>query len=405
MRSSGTLPSLATCFLVLTSATSVALAGKGGLITPVGVIAAYPAIQVIEATKVDGVEQSFYVDFYMSFFWQDLGLAELTADTALTDDQIANLTVPIDCEFINKKELDIAYLTHFAYTNRPTLLVKSEVADQFPGYPWIERQGRFSGNFKAKLNLQDFPFDRQTIEIKVETVSWPTNYLRFAGSEHWDGNADFISNLDMIEWTIEGRSSTVSQTYYAQWDMFYDRITWMVQVSRRPEYYVNKIITGIAMLTIMSHLAFAIDVADPDRSGIALSCFMGLVTYLFVISADVPKVAYTTRMDSFVSLSFFTIFFDFVFSIVLYAVQHKADTQQADAETAAAIAEDAAMPPTAKYDHDPDLPNIVGVPDAPQQYVRGWWTTWRKHRRVLDFFLTFMMLLGYTIGATVLLRG
>lgn len=375
---------------------------------------AYPVMHIIDASKVDGVEQTFFVDFYLSLFWQDPNVENMTMAGAASggvvpDAVVATLARNVDMEFVNKKEVELNFEIFFVTAGMPGSLTRSNAVEQYRGYPWIEKQTRYSGNFKAKLGLQDFPFDKQSIEVKLESVSFADTDVVFPDRTMWTPPA-FAEAIDMVEWSVDGSTTTSIGFYYSIFDLTYSRFTWSVTLQRRSEYYVTKIITGIALLTVMSHMAFAIAVDDPNRAVIALTAFLGLVTYLFVLTSDVPKVAYLTRMDKFVSLSFFTVFIDFVASVGLYCIQYQANVCEARATAAAEslAAESATRYSDADNGEKPAVTHVevasaAGGAAGGGSPVCGWWTRWNAWKRVIDLIIAAANLVVYGIATIVVL--
>src|SRR5690606_32506941 len=75
------------------------------------------------------------------------------------------------------------------------------------------------------------------------------------------------------------------------------------------EYFLSKIVTGVLLICYMCFYIFALQIDEADRMMGTLSCFGGIVTYLFVANEDVPKVPYQTRLDVFMMWSFFVVAF------------------------------------------------------------------------------------------------
>merc|ERR1719333_1345150 len=157
-------------------------------------------------------------------------------------------------------------------------------------------------------------------------------------------------------------------------------------------------------------MTFAINPRDTNRPVAAMTAFLGIVTYLFVISTDVPKVAYLTRMDRFVNLSFYFVFGDFTMHLIFYVIVTAADA----AEAKAIAAEEARKNKEDDYkvrrrgtttvkvtpietsssatpnDDDPAVkddafPEDAAPADAVDEGPDGWWNPVRSNLRALDF--------------------
>jgi hypothetical protein len=52
----------------------------------------------------------------------------------------------------------------------------------------------------------------------------------------------------------------------------------------------------------MEKATFAIEPSGPDQIAGSITVFLAMVAYLFVVSSDVPKISYNTRLDDYVFL-------------------------------------------------------------------------------------------------------
>lgn len=376
----------------------------------------YSVLGLSEVNKVDGVEQSFYIDGQFVTYYQEplIPTASLPPPFVVIElpaaARSALSTALFEPQFENRRDLKQEETKYFLMSQRPPALERVTVPNELPGVGWIAYSTRISGLFKASLALANFPFDEQTLWVNVTATS-PMFIGRYAGD--WLPTLDPVAGVDeVIGWDILGSRTRNSSTYYPEYGLDFPRKSWAITMKRKPAYYLNKIVFGIVIITFMSIFSFLIDPRDTNRPMAAMTSFMGIVTYLFVISTDVPKVAYLTKLDMFVNASFAVVAVNFFIHIFLYVVATAADRALDDAKKQAERA-------AKKYDAAPPMPRLPtkaayedGTPDAPaddstapdaDEDPTGWWTVAHRLARPIDALLLVLHTVAYTI-VTVLLN-
>jgi hypothetical protein len=108
-------------------------------------------ISVLDVDAVDSANQNFSASIYMEARWKDPSLAHETPHP-----RVAPLTA--------------------VWTPRLTILNQQQAWKAYPSYVEISPDGevvlrqKFWGWFSQPLDLRDFPFDRQTLQIHVVTA-------------------------------------------------------------------------------------------------------------------------------------------------------------------------------------------------------------------------------------------
>ena len=121
---------------------------------------------------------------------------------------------------------------------------------------------------------------------------------------------DFSSNMDGLQqWTLEGHDTQAFNKTLDGIPEKFSALRFQLQLKRIPNYYYLKIISGICMIVFMNFLLFALPIEDSNRIAVSATLFLAIVAYLFLVSNDVPKIAYATRLDNFILLAMFNIFF------------------------------------------------------------------------------------------------
>eukprot|EP00762_Andalucia_godoyi_P003736 ANDGO_08587.mRNA.1 Cys-loop ligand-gated ion channel len=313
---------------------------------PYSPLTVYCRCYVTLLQKIDGVESTFFSDFYLQVFWNDPTIDNVTL--AYDSATMFNPTL----EMINvvgtpEQTIESPYQVH---ASAPTSFMG--IGNLSTVGPWVQADFRYKGDFLVDMNLRAFPFDSQTVFIMVESALWPVDQVVFSIlPANLPPKGILKSGFSVQGWTIAGDLASLSVVDYELFQSAYSRMTFSIKVDRDPQYYLSKFVLGVVVLVMMSILCFALEVDEADRMMGTLTVFLAIISYMFIASQDLPKVAYQTRIDSFMTLSFLTVFscmFVHACNYLLFYYHEKQDEhaeldlQIAEAEEAQAEAEAAA---------------------------------------------------------------
>eukprot|EP00697_Spironema_sp_BW2_P010497 gnl/Spiro4/25782_TR12827_c0_g1_i1.p1 gnl/Spiro4/25782_TR12827_c0_g1~~gnl/Spiro4/25782_TR12827_c0_g1_i1.p1 ORF type:complete len:406 (+),score=60.07 gnl/Spiro4/25782_TR12827_c0_g1_i1:497-1714(+) len=200
-----------------------------------------------------------------------------------------------------------------------------DVSQEDWGGVWVTYNQRYTGVFTCTLRLYDFPFDVQDMVLAIESGLYTSDLLQW--SVPLNSNTTLLpqSDFEVLEWNVLQPNSSVTvipNYYYSQFQQYYSRILIKVPL-RQSFYYVNKIVVGVVLLVLMTIFTFALCVEETDRMMGSFASFGSLVAYLFVTGESVPKIAYTTRFDEFMTLSFMVVFFISIYHGFVYILREK----------------------------------------------------------------------------------
>eukprot|EP00762_Andalucia_godoyi_P004845 ANDGO_07284.mRNA.1 Cys-loop ligand-gated ion channel len=289
--------------------------------------------------KINGVEQTFNADFYLEVFWNNPTIDNQTPEY----DPATNFNPFI--EMINvvgtpEQTISSPYQVH---ASQPTLLLGYPAGDlQIPNTtgPWVQADFRFKGDFLVDINLRDFPFDIQTIFIIAESAIWANEQMKFVVLPANLPPAGVLPpGFEVQSWTIQGNRAEEFDYYYTLFQASYSRLRYAIVVKRDPGYYLSKFVIGVVVLVMMGFLCFALEVDEADRMMGSITVFLAIISYLFIASQDLPKVAYSTRIDSFMQLSYLTVFACMAVHAVNYLLFYILEMRDEDARMVLRIAE------------------------------------------------------------------
>jgi hypothetical protein len=199
--------------------------------------------------------------------------------------------------------------------------------------PWITLYARIAGTFFAPFQLGDFPFDRQVVPLSLESRDWPSDVLRYRSAP---GGLDAVlpPGLAVPGFTLVTSASSEALRFYPAFSASYSHFTVNVTVLRNSQYYLYKAVSNVVLLVLMSLLAALLRPNDANRAVIQLTTFMGIVSWVFVLSNDSPRSQSTTRMDAFMLTSFGAIFVLYLYYSVTFALKEKESKVKERARTA-----------------------------------------------------------------------
>lgn len=276
------------------------------------------SIGINQLDSINSLDQSFRADFYVAAAYQEkLLLPYVNASTStdaktgsLTDEMKAVISFP-SLEIANELDMTQKYETAEYSWDRPSEIFTLSDVPELVDAPWVFIDSRFAGSLRAAFDLRNFPYDTQSLPIQFETSNRNYTYARFALSS----SGKFMNAPTQSEWKVARSATSTSKFYYPTLNSAYHRAHFNVTLDRIPDYYVNKIVTGVVALVIMSAGVFTLDPSSTDRAGIAATAYLAVVTYLFIVTQDVPKVPYATKLDDFIKASQWFIFANYILQL------------------------------------------------------------------------------------------
>ncbi len=267
---------------------------------PAGQVIVDLGLHIVELTKVDEVTNTFNIEGFMDLVWCDPRMAyevengeELSERILLKDKAQALLNE------IWWPAVTIANQVNGRNIENQELVILSDGT--------IEYKEKFSAELEAHYDLKKFPFDRQKLEIEIESFAWHDEVLLFQMNEEKIG---FSNDFEIAEWHIEKVESKIESVKGIQDRASFSEFLMEIVVVRQYEYYLWKIIIPLIFLVIISWSVFLM-IGDKliDRLRFSMIGILTIVGYQFIISDILPRVSYFTLMDSFLSISIFIMLF------------------------------------------------------------------------------------------------
>jgi Neurotransmitter-gated ion-channel ligand binding domain/Neurotransmitter-gated ion-channel transmembrane region len=190
-------------------------------------------------------------------------------------------------------------------------------------------QERFSKTLSSGLDLQRFPFDREHLQVVIESLLYPLNDVRVMADKEKlaIGKDSFVS---LSEWTILGIRGLDGKSFFPPEQQEYSRVTMDISIQRNSGFYLFKVMMPLLLITIASWSVFWIDAKEfSTQITIAFTNLLTVVALLLVVNDALPRVGYLTFMDGFTMLCFAAILAVIVELIWAHRWESRDDHEQA----------------------------------------------------------------------------
>ncbi len=245
-------------------------------------------ISIIDLDEVDTASQSFTASVFYLAQWNDLSLVPKVAEPTQVD--LAKIWNPY-LVFLNHQQIWKAF---------------PESVQILPGGEVVYRQ-KVWARFSQRLDLTDFPFDRETLEVPIVAINSGARLTSFDPSEQKQSGVRAISAPDFEIVSSQSFPFSYSPAPGVRSVSGYEI---QINVRRRHSYYVLKIIIPLCLIVVISWLPRWLDAETLGTNiGVSMTAFLTLVAYIFTVAALLPRVPYVTRMDRFLVGSVCLVFF------------------------------------------------------------------------------------------------
>jgi hypothetical protein len=247
---------------------------------------------LVDLHRIDDAQQTFSADVFLAMSWRDERLLSLEGRS------LAGCALPVESIWmprvliVNEREVErsLDEIVRVGADGR------------------LEYLQRFQGIFTSRLDLRDFPMDKQMLAIRVVLGRTQAGDLTFR-QDKVTGAAEEFSIAD---WTVIGGSVEYEPFRLPTTGQELPQVTYNVEVQRNRAYYAQKVFLPLILIVCMSWAVFWIDPKlVPPQIGISTSAVLTLIAFLFSLAYTLPRLSYLTRADRFVMGATVLVFFAF----------------------------------------------------------------------------------------------
>ena len=163
----------------------------------------------------------------------------------------------------------------------------------------VEYEERFTAVMHADFDLRKYPFDKQTLEIDLESFSWDRRYVNLVTSESIIG---WSEDFHTPEWEITGLETAVTLEKEIRSDTEFVELIFTIHVQRHSSYYIWRtflplfLIIGVGIMLLWKPAA--------ERTSNAIFVFLIIVGYHSISANSLPKLNHLTVMDGYFLIGF-----------------------------------------------------------------------------------------------------
>jgi hypothetical protein len=238
--------------------------------------------------------ETFEADLYLSFRWHDPRLAfagtepkRFLEDAAV--EQLKTMGWP-ELEFINTGEPEVA--------NR-ALDISPDGA--------VSYKLSVTATFRSDLDLRRFPFDHETLQVRIQSFVWNRDQMVFVADP---GRVGFNPRNTIEELAVTRVSTEIRQRELAGWAPAesYSEFVALIEVQRRAAFYMWTVFTPVMLIFLISCTAFIVPIENfNDRIGISLTALLACIAMQFTVSFNLPQISYLTVLDWMFVVTYFCI--------------------------------------------------------------------------------------------------
>lgn len=176
--------------------------------------------------------------------------------------------------------------------------------------------------FGNSFKLQDFPFDQQSLGIQAVSYSFNQNLMNLTFYDDASGGPAFppvSQTFSSVLWNLQGTTNNATTIVFREGQPLYSLLQFNLQVKRDPTIYILNYILPLFFISFSSCLTYWVDPKiAPARVSFAISLLLSTIAFIFIVSAQLPKVNYPTKLDIYIMMCFGFIFT----SLVEFATVH-----------------------------------------------------------------------------------
>ena len=276
---------------------------------PGGITKVYTSIIVNNVSEINPANQILKADLMISARWNDPRLVHNSeGNIVVTPDKIWDPFLT----FTNRLNISTSFPDHFTILKDGTVLYFQ----------------RIYGEFAQNLYFAEFPFDEQNFELRIIDIAIsPTGVSLEPDSLMMSGlNKDAAPS----DWTFEGWSFERSKYKLLNVSEERSSLLFTIFAERQSGYYILIFIIPLILIILMSLLVFWLPAnLSASQITVGATSMLTLIAYRFIVTTNLPKISYLTRMDILILGSSILIFMTLLQSVVTSNLANKGEIELA----------------------------------------------------------------------------
>lgn len=245
-------------------------------------------VNLTSIPEIQETSETFVAICYLHLRWQDPSLAfegkrpqVLIEEAAL--DRVKEMWRP-DLQFANESSA--------AEVKRAVLSIHPDGTVDF------DRE--FQVTLRSELDLHSFPFDRQVLQLELESFAYNAKEVRLVPEQVVLGR-----NVALAQWQPGELSWSTAMVQDRLEAEDYHRLTISLEMTRNPGFYIWQVFVPLFFLIMIASTVFFLPAEDlADRINVIVTSLLTVVALSYAVHADLPKIAYLTAIDRLFIVAF-----------------------------------------------------------------------------------------------------
>ncbi|XP_060072879.1 neuronal acetylcholine receptor subunit beta-3-like [Ylistrum balloti] len=147
---------------------------------------------------------------------------------------------------------------------------------------------------KCSIDIADFPFDKQTCDIKFGVWTSPLDAVDVEVGDEGILLNEYQSNG---EWDLLATSAAASESAVDG-----AIVTFSLTVKRKPQYILYNVVFPIVMLSLLSVFVFALPADSGEKIGYIMTVYLAFAVFLTIVSASLPVSSTMSLLSTYLIL-------------------------------------------------------------------------------------------------------
>jgi hypothetical protein len=188
-----------------------------------------------------------------------------------------------------------------------------------------EKEYRVIAIVRAEPDLSRYPFDRDTLSIRMEPRLGSTREMVLVIDPRTSG---ISQEAHLPGWKFTGTGLSVTNTSYYPDETLYSRVVFNYNVTRDVTSTILKFFLPLMLIIIVSLSSLMMKTSS--RLGLNASMFLATVLIHWRIADTIPIVTYATFLDLFMIITYATLVMVLLSGILLLKFAESGDTARVD---------------------------------------------------------------------------
>ncbi len=240
---------------------------------------------VIDFGRITAREESFDLTAFLELRWSDPRLA-----------------APGKAPAIRRVHPDRIWTPRICYDNAVEPPKNhGDISCEVDEHGTVTYKSIFSGKFTTPMDLRRFPFDSQTVMVRIALFDHESR-VRF---EAIPSLMRMHDDAAVSDWSIGEPTYRVESHRYSSGEAGYSALVYEIGVERRSAFYLWRVMLPLALLAAIPWVIFWFDPANlQPQISTCMATFISLVTFNFGMDFGQPKSPYLTLLDKHALIGF-----------------------------------------------------------------------------------------------------